>query len=349
MTAVSAELRTLPTQPDARKGTEPHAELRKFVRVALPFSLGLLLAVFGADVLLGVVNARQRGGKIIGRDVDEAIQAAHRPGERVRTLYLGDSVARQMFRPGTEPRDDVRYATSNYAISPAGQYYLLEEALRSCPNTREVNLIVLVGLWGHDLGPPFTDDYFCGHFHSAGQVAEVWRLKKDLRLSTVHASRWLLPNLLGVNAARRPQGPVEPPPPQAGRVGGWLAPAEGEPLLRVLDRFVDKPNHPNPMKHEVTPDGAVVVPLSATSRYYLGKMRALCREKGVRLRVLPGPHADVGRYHDARGIYDGGFLYIDPAKLADGTHMKPQFLAEVRAKVMEAHGLDPATTPKGVP
>ena len=349
MTVVPAEPRKSANVADATAAAAPRVELRKFLWVSATFSLGLLLTVFAVDGLLGLHNARHRGGKIIGREVYEAIQAARRPGEKVKTLYLGDSVARQMFRPGTEPRDDVRYATSNYAISLAGQYYLLEEALRRCPDTREVNLILLVGVWGHDLGPPFTDDYFCGHFHGTSQVAEVWRLKKDLRLSTVHASRWLLPNLLAVNAARRPQGPVEPLSPQAKPVEGWLTPAEGEPLLRVLGWFVDRANHPDPMKHEVTLDGAVVVPLSETSRYYLAKMRALCREKGVRLRVLPGPNADVGRYHDNKGIYDGRFIYIDPAKLGDGTHMKPQFLDEVRAKVIETHGLDPETAPKGAP
>jgi len=93
----------------------------------------------------------------------------------------------------------------------------------------------------------------------------------------------------------------------------------------------------------------VLVPLSPVSKHYLDKMRSLCREKGVRLRVLPGPCVTPPRYFDNKGIYDGQFVYVDESILSDGTHVKPQYLEQVRTEVMTVHGLDPALLPKTAP
>src|SRR5204863_127931 len=113
-------------------------------------------------------DERTRWKNVIGRDVPQAIQAARRRDTDVRTLYLGDSVARQLFKPGEEPSDDVRYVTSNFAVALAGQFYLMDDALRSCPDARDVNLVMVVGAWGNDLDSVCTDDYFCGYFHARG-------------------------------------------------------------------------------------------------------------------------------------------------------------------------------------
>jgi aspartate carbamoyltransferase catalytic subunit len=60
----------------------------------------------------------------------------------------------------------------------------------------EVYLVHVVGVWTNDLDSIYTNDYFCGHFHRPGQIAKVWRLKRDVKLSAAHVSRSLLPNLL---------------------------------------------------------------------------------------------------------------------------------------------------------
>ena len=310
---------------------------------AIPFCLGLVLTVFAVDATLGWRSARSQGKRLIGRDVREAIAAARRPGERVTTLYLGDSVARQLFLPGAEPHDGVRYATSNFAIALAGQYYLLEDVLKSCPNVREVNLVMVVGVWGNDLDSVFTHDYFCGHFHSRAQVAEVFRLKRDWRLSAVHASRWLLPNLLAHNAARRPQAPSAAPA-QGHVVEGWLAPAGGEPLLTVLARGFPPPPPVEPVPP--APDGAVAIPLSRVSRHYLDRMRALCAARGIRLRVVCGPCPDTYRFADTAGIYDGPIFYVDHHKFSDGVHIRPEHLDAVRADLIARFGLDARPTPR---
>jgi len=347
MTVASAEPRTITPAAQSAAVVATRAQLRRFLRVAAGFISGLVLVVWATDFLLGVRNAADHGKKMIGSEVYQAIEAARRPGPEVTTLVMGDSVARQLFRPGTEPRADVRYVTSNYAIAVAGQYYLLEEALKHCPNVRSVEMLLVVGVWGHDLGPPYTDDYFCGHFHSAAQVAEVWRLKHDVRLTTTHAARWLLPNLLAENAVRRPQGPAEPAP-QGQPMHGWLTPTGGEPVLTLAAKVLP-PRQPYVMPYDKTPAGEVLVPLSPVSKHYLDKMRSLCREKGVRLRVLPGPCVTPPRYFDNKGIYDGQFVYVDESILSDGTHVKPQYLEQVRTEVMTVHGLDPALLPKTAP
>jgi hypothetical protein len=78
-------------------------------------------------------------------------------------------------------------------------------------------------------------------------------------------------------------------------------------------------------------------------------MRSACREKGIRLRVLPGPCVSPPRYHDDKGIYDGPFVCVDESILSDGTHVKPQYLEQVRAQVMAVHGLDPGIAPNAPP
>lgn len=305
-------------------------ELTKFLRTAVPFCLGLVLSIYAVDALLGRRTARSQGKRVIGRDVREAIDAARRPGPGVKTLVLGDSVARQLFLPGTEPRPGVRYVTSNFAVALAGQYYLLEDALRSCPDVRDVELVMVIGVWGNDLDSVFTDDYFCGYFNTSAQVAEVFQLKRDWRLSAVHGSRWLLPNLLAHNAARRPQGP-QSAPAQGHVVEGWLAPAGGEPVLALLSRLLPPPPASPPVAP--APPGYVAVPLSRVSRHYLEKMRTLCAARGVRLRVLPGPCPDTYRFADTAGIYDGEIFYVDRRKFFDGIHIRPQYLDEVRGEL----------------
>lgn len=344
MTVVPAEPRTLAGAADAAAGVAaPGRKLGRFIRIAVPFFFVLVLTVGAVEALLGVRNSVRHGRGMIGREVYVAKEAAGRPGPGVTTLYLGDSVARQLFRPGTEQSDVVRYLTSNYAISLAGQFYLLEEALKQCPNVREVNLLLVPHTWGNDLGPPFTDDYFCGHFHDAKHIAEVWRLRKDLRLTTVHASRWLLPNLLAENAARRPQGPVDVPS-QAHPIEGWLAPAGGEPLLRVIDALVPPPATAS-VAAGVAPDGVIDLPLSSVSRHYLSRIRTLCGSRGITLRVLPGPVRDSHRYRDPHGVYTAGFLYIEASKFLDDTHVRPEHLGEVRARVIAAYELRPEDAP----
>jgi len=322
----------------------PLREVRKFLATSLAFCVGLVLTVGTAEALLARRNAREVGKRLIGREVYEAVKVARRRGPGVKTLYLGDSVARQLFRHGSEPRPDVRYVTSNYAVAVAGQYYLLEYALKSCPNVREVNLFLVPGVWGHDLGPPFTDDYFCGHFHTAHQVAEVWRVKHDLRLTAVHASRLLLPNLLAENAAHRPQAPAQAPA-GAHPVEGWLAPAGGEPLLTWLAHLVPPPAQPPGIPAYTADDGTIVLPMSRVSRYYLARIRGLCRERNVRLRLLPAPCGDVARYRDVHGVYDGPIIYVDPAQLLDGTHIRPEYLDQVRSRVVSQYDLDIVPAP----
>ena len=338
MHEAAAQLRPADT-PATHRAAAESTQVRRFLAVAIPFCLGLAVTVFALEALLGWRAQRSSGKRLIGRDVREAIDAARRPGEGVRTLYLGDSVARQLFRPGTEPRSDVRYATSNFAVALAGQHYLLEDALKACPNAREVHLVLVIGVWGNDLDSVFTDDYFCGYFHNAAQVAEVFRLKRDWRLSAAHASRWLLPNLLANNAARRPQG-SHAVPAQGHVVEGWLSPAGGEPILTVLGRLIPPPPPVESAPPPPQADSALAIQPSRVSRYYLARMRTLCAERGVRLRVIPGPCPDTYRFADTLGLYDGEIFYVDHRKFADGIHIRPEHLDAVRRELVSHYRLE---------
>jgi hypothetical protein len=320
-------------QPDPT----PAAPVRRFLSTAVPFCAGLAVTLLLVDAMLGGLTDASSGRRVIGREVYEAARAARTPRTDVTTLYLGDSVARQLFRPGAESRDepgtDVRYLTSNFAISLAGQYYLLEDALAHWPRVREVNLVLVPGAWQNDLDTVFTDDYFCGFFHRAGHIAEVFRLKRDWRLSTAHVSRWLLPNLLAHNAARRPQAPARPVPVVAPGhpADPWVTPLTGEPLLALVQHFwpprQPPPPPPNP---DPPPPGAIPIRTSPVSRHYLARMKTLCAGRNIRLRILPGPCPDTARHHDAERLYDADFFYVGANRFSDTVHLRPQDLDQVR-------------------
>ena len=147
----------------------------------------------------GVQRVPFGGGHIIGADVYGATWRARRRTPEVRTILLGDSVARQLFPPGREPKElngRYRFLTSNQAISMAGQYYLLQDALRSCPGATDVYLLYFPGSLANDLGPDFTHDYFCGYFHSPRQIAEVFAVKRDFTLLASQVGHGLFPNLM---------------------------------------------------------------------------------------------------------------------------------------------------------
>ena len=325
--------------PAARGGRiTSRGEVRRFLTTAVPFCAGLVVVLLAVDAALGWRNERLRGRRAIGREVFEAKKAARAPGAGVRTLILGDSVARQMFRPGAEPGPHVRYLGTNFGISLAGQYYLLEEALRNCPGVEDVYLVHVVGVWSNDLDSIYTTDYFCGYFHDWAQVAEVWRLKRDVKLSAAHVSRALLPNLLAQNAVRRPVGPVVEMGPSARPVNGWLTPSAGEPVLEAVDWLVADPA---PVEAPPAgPPGEVLLTPSRVSRHYLGRMRALCAERGVRLRALPGPTPGGVRFADTAGIYDAGIWYVEAGKFVDNIHLRAEHLEEVRGEWMRQMGVD---------
>jgi hypothetical protein len=118
-------------------------------------------------------------------------------------------------------------------------------------------------------------------------------------------------------------------------VEGWLTPAGGEPLLTLLSRLSPPP--PPAPAVPPAPPGSIAVPLSRVSRHYLDRLRTLCAQQGVRLRVLPGPCPDTYRFTDTAGIYEGEIFYVDHTWFSDGVHIKREHLDEVRAELLRRY------------
>jgi hypothetical protein len=312
--------------------------MKPFFKTSLVFLLGLAAILFIADGFMGFRLARSHGKGLIAPEVFVAVEAAHKPSPIIRAIYLGDSVAEQLFPPSRETRPDERFLTCNQAISVAGQYYLLEDALTNCPDIRDVYLFYYPGSFTNDLdSPPFTNDFFCGFFHKPDQIRETFQLTKDYRLLAVHIGRYMLPNVMGINSGSRPAlsqlgGP---------RASGLPADPGGggsEPLLDLMNSLCGKTQRFDP---PIEPDahGRLPIALSPVSSYYLSKMRELCIKRHAALHVLPCPCSDARPISDPGGVYDEAILYVEAAKFADRIHLRNKFIDEVRKEMIERYHL----------
>ena len=136
---------------------------KRFVVGCARFAIGLAVVLALSEVALARYNAHSWGYRLIGREVFQALRVAERVEGQIHTLYLGDSVARQLFPPNYE-LDGVRSLTTNQAISVAGQYYLLREALATHRGVREVVLFYQPRSFENNLDQVFTEDYYFGYF-----------------------------------------------------------------------------------------------------------------------------------------------------------------------------------------
>ena len=146
------------------------------------------------ELVLAHVNHLTHGKFRIGQDVYDVLEAADAPHPQVTTLYLGDSVARQLFPMEAEPSPALLYLPSNQAISVAGQFCILQQVAARAPHLRRVYLFYAPRSWANDLDQIFTHDYFCGYFHNPSLVWEIWTFKHDRQLT---------------EAARRPNAPPQ--------------------------------------------------------------------------------------------------------------------------------------------
>jgi hypothetical protein len=311
--------------------------VKRFLKNSALFTAGLVCLLLLTDAGIGQKMRKARGdypGLIGGTDVYPVLERAAVPGPDVRTIYLGDSVSRQLFRPGAEPKPQVLYLSSNQAISMAGQYHLLRQALDNCPHAREVDLFYMPLAWRNDLPRVMSHDYYCGYFHAPGQIAETFRATRDCGLLAAHVGRWLLPNLMAANSASHPA--VAAPAPEL--VEAEAAPAsDPEPLLTAATRICRAlPGYAPPPQ---APAQVGRIKVSNVSQYFLAKIRTLCRERGCTLRVLPSPCSSRVRYQNVDQVYDAEVLYFDPFWFRDGIHLLGQHLPEVRRRMIEKYQL----------
>jgi hypothetical protein len=310
--------------------------MRQFLKTSLAFTAGLLVVLAAADRFLGWRMARLHGKTNLSPEIYRAIERANEQSSSIHSIFLGDSVSHELFWPGFEGRPDERFLTSNQAGSLAAQYYILADAVRSFPNLRAVYLFYYPGSFGNDLGPPLSNDYFCGFFHSPAEIREVFGVKRELRLSLAQIGRLILPNILATNSLNRPLvWEMDWSRPSGAATGGGTDP---EPLLALLDRIVGAlPDDPPPPSTDVEQP----VFLSHVSRHYLPKMHELCRAHGIALHVLPCPCSDARAFVDTGHVYERPILYRPAAQFGDGVHVKERFRGEAVRQLEAAYDLPP--------
>jgi hypothetical protein len=317
------------------------AETIKFLIVAALFTPGLIASILFADRRIGdhLKKTGQLGG--LGQEVRIAVRNVNRAGGDVKIVFLGDSVAHQLFEPGTEGRADVLFLPTNQAVSVAGQCYLAESAMKHCPALSDIYLLYMPGSWGNNLPRDLTHDYFCGYFHTRDQVIEVWNVKRDVELSVAHAGRWLMPNLMAANSLSRPAFALaaEARAPSAASVEVPASPPDPERLITAFSNILSPAPYPAP----ATPPGQVATTLSPVSHYYLGKLRLDCLRRGIRLHLLPCPVSDETngtKFVDPLGVYDFPVVGDVPAnQLIDGVHFKRPYVQAARNRMIREYGL----------
>jgi hypothetical protein len=327
-------------------------EYLRAARISAAFCAGLVVVLFAVDFLLGRHFARHHGrGDIIGDDVYEVVHVrALRHDDRITTLFLGDSVARQFYYPTHEPpQSPLRYLTSNQAIGVAGQYYLLRDALVAAPHTKRVFLLYTPRSFGNNLDPPLAYDYFCQFFHRPDEIAQVFVVKRDAQLTAVQIGRWMLPNLIAMNRLsdlrlRSPEGEWFSAASNDATNNNAASQTTGAGGESVLDAAAAVTRWIWPPPFNVTPPTSQKdrkpIPMSAVSAYFLTQIRLLCESKGIELRVIPCPCTDARRFIEQPTPFDAPIWYLPADEFRDAIHLKPEFIEARRGEFVTRYGLD---------
>jgi hypothetical protein len=274
--------------------------MKRFLIRAILFLSLLITLLVAMELSIARANHKTHGQFRIGAEVYRAIETAQTPHPELTTLYLGDSVAHQLFPVHTEPSPKLLYLSTNQAISVAGQYCLLQKVIETSPHLRHVYLFYTPRSWSNDLDQIFTHDYFCGYFHSPALVWEIWQLKHDTQLTESHFARLILPNIMAENS--------------------------------YLNRSQSNYNVPL-----VKVDSADAHPFSQTSRRFLSKMKALCERRQITLAVLPCPcMGNPSQFAALDQIYNAPIRFYDPDLfLPDLIHFKKPNVQPMRERVIE--------------
>jgi hypothetical protein len=285
--------------------TPRRSDLKRFAATAALFCAGLTVATACAEIAAGRFMASRRSVAPVGSEVYVAQSLARTGDSRVKALMIGDSVARQLFPPGSEPNTSIRFLTTNQAVSLAGQYYLLRDALDAHTNVRRIILFYNPRAWSNNLDQVYTHDYFCGFFHRPDEIREVFGVTRNWGLLGAHVGRALLPNLAESNS--------------------WMSMSQA----RVLP----------PIK--MANDKAVVFPVSDVSRHFLGRIHEIAERRGISLQIYPGPVSDEFVYRDEFRLYDAPFLYVPSDEFGpDGIHLKtPAAVSASRATLAARYAL----------
>jgi hypothetical protein len=280
-----------------------------FLRRGAAFTVGGLVLLALIDPILGLILRRDGHMRRVAAPVYLSIKAAAEPSEETRSIFLGDSVARQFFALGNEPGPEYLFLASMEPVSMAGQFYTLERALLGHPNTKEVVLMLRPESLLNDLSTEMAYNYFCLYFSDMRHVWEVYGVSRNPTLMVHHFSRSLFPNVFSVIAFMN----------------------VGQGQLRTLPVAPPQLQDSPPLQIGLQ---------SPVTRFFLSKIRALAASHGATFRLLPCPNRKSDRVDVEPAIFDVPPVFVDDDWFtADRVHLKGPNVEEARRISMQAWGL----------
>lgn len=213
--------------------------------------------------------------------------------ERVREqngytkLILGDSVCNQIFERYYGMDDAYCICGTNQAVSIAGQYILAKEFVKNHANVTDIYLVIIMDSLTSDFNAQLGYQYAVMPFVETDTIGA---LDKDTQKD--------ISNMYGGIFCKKPVVEFIHKSPLCMKL--YLN------LLAEKDKMIPR-----------RAQGLI----SDASYHYLGKMKALCEDEGIRFHLVPGPHADsedqhiradqVRREAEEKGDSFGAKAYLD--------------------------------------
>ena len=242
-------------------------------------------------------------------------KAKHNSGKTA--VILGDSVCNQIW-PQEKDSVNISHLSSNQAITPAGTYILLKKYFVNNPQTQEVYYIIRPQSLGNDMNLDYTYQYFVIPFmdeENSKLIDHETRQKLYNKFGKFFVENTYVKSLLFNNNL----------------------------CMTEYINYVKKNKIEKKYIHR----------LSRTAVIYLPKIRELCREHNIKLKVLPLPIPDTEdnygwdkfdedvkayRLDDILGDFTKKIHYCPKEWYRDGVHFKAEILEqhieELRAYVM---------------
>ena len=253
---------------------------------------------------------------LVAFEVYDAINKTRETTEYT-TVVLGDSVARQFFHPDYQKEDrDICFLATNQAITPAGNYILLEEYLKSNPQTEKVYYVVrpeslTAGINFHYSYSYFVTPFFNDKFKGYLEVETISGIEKIFGKlwTTTEYAKWLL--------AKYP---------------------------KMLEMYHDICNSLNDVR--AISDEWRFPDMSMT---YLAKMKKICDEKNMELYILAVPLPEgyefdfkelerimenSGLKKEYRMLYESIF-YIEAEEFVDEIHLEKSYVQVNREQIIK--------------
>ena len=212
----------------------------------------------------------------------------HRQKQRrhVRIIFPSATAFRgNCFKPTTEPGPHVRFLDRPTRPSPWPGNAIWRKARSSVVRISRMSICSICRWRGGTTMPrDFTHDYLCGHFHTAGQVIEVFRAKREIGLTFAHLGRWLWPNVMAANSLSRPAFALQPEARDTPKAGASPAPPDPDRLLTLLSDLMALGGLCNAGLHANRRDNRRSF-CRRFPRYYLAKLRRDCADRGIRLHA----------------------------------------------------------------